>query len=67
MLALAQSLIGLNATSEAVDAVDHAIDCLERCGYPPELLRAYTIAGLLTRRRDFTKRARELENSLERG
>jgi tetratricopeptide (TPR) repeat protein len=67
MLALADSLIGLNVKSEAVEAVENAIDCLERCGYPPELLRAYSLAGLLTGRRRFTERARELEHVGEHG
>lgn len=67
LLALAQSLVGLNARSEAVDAAQAAVERLETYGYPSQLLRAYELAASLTKRRRFTERARELKRVLAPG
>lgn len=67
LLALAKSLVGLNARSEAVDVAHSAIDRLETHGYPAHLLGAYELAALLTGRRHFTERARELRRMIEFG
>ncbi len=57
LLALTESLMGLNARSEAVEAVQCAVDCLERSGYPSELARANAMAAKLTGRRRYREGA----------
>jgi hypothetical protein len=63
--ALAESYIGLNARSAAVQAIEDAIEKLERCGYPRALASAYRIAANLTGRAKYARAADDLAQSLE--
>ncbi len=62
---LAQSDIGLNARSAAVEAIEGAIDKLERFGYPQALADAYGIAAKLTGRPKYIHAAAALSDVLK--
>ena len=63
--ALAESYIGLNARSAAVEAIEAAIEKLERFGYPHALAAAYHIAAKLTGRPKYIHAAQALSNVLK--
>lgn len=63
--ALAESYIGMNARSAAIDAIERAIEKLERCGYPRALAAAYRVAAKLTGREKYVRAAEDVEQTLE--
>jgi len=65
LMALAESYVGLNATSAAVGAIESSIVRLERSGYPLVLMNAYRIGARLTGRRHYTRFAEELEQLMK--
>lgn len=65
LIALAESYVGMNATSAAVGAIESSIARLERSGYPLVLMHAYRIAAKLTGRRRYARFAEELEHLMK--
>jgi|GEM_PF-6032844 len=62
---LAEAYIGLNARSAAVQAVETAIEKLERCGHVRALAAAYRIAAKLTGRAKYARAADDLAHESE--